>query len=171
MELPHTYADPDFHRLHVADGLITITTPAMPSAAVDYPKGSDAVALARAILAAAGDTGHEVVSAEDLARLTSERDAAHRESLDRAGTLGQTLRLRDDDQRTIRTLRRHLADLRVRVRGVEAVAESMRERAAQVCEGNPWDHGEDTSDKIRALPLFPDAPRPARTPLTADTDT
>lgn len=38
------------------------------------PVGEDAVALARAILTSAGDTGHEVISAQEIKRLTAERD-------------------------------------------------------------------------------------------------
>jgi hypothetical protein len=67
------YTDNDFHRLHVSDGLITITTPGMPSAAVDQPTGDTAVEVARAVLDEAGDTGHvvvpeyQVISPEELA--------------------------------------------------------------------------------------------------------
>jgi hypothetical protein len=67
MTLPHTYKDSDGHEIHVCEGMITILpVESMPSASVDWPTGSDAVALAKAVLEAAGDTGHRVVSEEHI---------------------------------------------------------------------------------------------------------
>ncbi|MFL1427122.1 MULTISPECIES: hypothetical protein [unclassified Nocardiopsis] len=124
--LPYTYTDPSGDSITVNDELRrglqikeTLGETAF-RAAVHVPTGPDAVALARAVLAAAGNTGCEVVAAEDMAKM---RRAA-----------------------------------------MEAAATVMRERAAEVCEGDPWAHGEDTSDKIRALPLLP-----APAPLTDNT--
>lgn len=48
---------------------------------MEHPTGSDAVALARAILAAAGNTGHLVVSVEDSSRAIRIRDALAAEGM------------------------------------------------------------------------------------------
>lgn len=86
--------------------------------------------LARAVLDAAGYTGHIAFSKQE----------------------------HEDDQRTIRTLYQQRADLRARVRDVEAVAESMRERSAALTDED------DTARaaEIRALPLLPDGDEPKK---------
>lgn len=48
---------------------------------MEPPTGSDVVALARAILAAAGNTGHLVVSVEDPSRAIRIRDALAAEGM------------------------------------------------------------------------------------------
>ena len=64
----HTYTDPEGDSLRVGKGVIRVGKGIIAcfggggqDAAVFTPTGEDAVALARAILAAAGDTGHRVV--------------------------------------------------------------------------------------------------------------
>lgn len=78
MTLPHTYTDEADHTLKVTDfpGPRLVTKTTLPTedeqgvvehvASVTAPKGADAVALARAVLEAAGDTGHRVVSEEHI---------------------------------------------------------------------------------------------------------
>ena len=60
-DLPYTYTDFDGDQMIVSPSWITIH-----DAGVHAPSGDDAVALARAILAAAGNTGHEVVSEHQM---------------------------------------------------------------------------------------------------------
>ena len=74
-DLPYTYADADGDYLRIGKGAYTAYDPsAQQAVSVNTPTGEDAVAMARAVLAAAGDTGHRVISTEDLARF--ERKAA-----------------------------------------------------------------------------------------------
>ncbi|WP_435109955.1 hypothetical protein [Nocardiopsis synnemataformans] len=60
-DLPYTYTDADFHRLHIVEGLLTITTPEMPSASVDQPTGDTAIEVARAVLDADGQTDQMIL--------------------------------------------------------------------------------------------------------------
>lgn len=107
-----------------SNGYVAVSKETGP-AAVYAPTGADAVALARAVLAAAGDTGHVVLSRSEIDEFL--------------------------------------------VTGRKIGARSMRERAATTVElYGEWSRLETPADRIRALPLFPDVPRPA--PLTADTD-
>ena len=74
--LPYTWTDPQGARLTVDGELIYVAIDGIGSTGVDTPTGADAVALARAVLAAAGDTDHMVVSIQD-----SERTIRIRESI------------------------------------------------------------------------------------------
>lgn len=79
MTLPHTYTDEADHTLKVTvfPGPRLVTKTILPTedeqgviehvASVTAPKGADAVALAKAVLEAAGDTGHVVIAKADLA--------------------------------------------------------------------------------------------------------
>lgn len=84
----HTYTDEADHTLKVTalPGPRLVTKTLLPTedeqgviehvASVTAPKGADAVALAKAVLEAAGDTGCEVISTEELAQLRRESIAA-----------------------------------------------------------------------------------------------
>lgn len=66
-DLPYTYTDEDDTKLEVEPGLISIHERDEPRAArVNAPTSEDAVALVRAVLASAGDTGHVVISRDEL---------------------------------------------------------------------------------------------------------
>lgn len=87
MTLPHTYTDEADHTLKVTalPGPRLVTKTLLPTedeqgaiehvASVTAPKGEDAVALAKAVLEAAGDTGCEVISARDSARAIRIRES------------------------------------------------------------------------------------------------
>lgn len=79
-DLPYTYTDPDDDSIAVGvDHLVTT------SGTVRTPTGADAAAFARAVLAAAGDTGHIVVSNAEMARWVYEnRDECIRSMRERA---------------------------------------------------------------------------------------
>lgn len=68
-DLPYTYTDRDGDRL-IVDATCVVIVEESDGAAVSThvlgPGGADAVALARAVLAAAGNTGHVVVHKADL---------------------------------------------------------------------------------------------------------
>lgn len=94
-DLPYTYTDSQGARLTIDGDLIYVAIDGIGSTGVDTPTGEDAVAMARAVLAAAGDTGHEVVSIEDYARAwdaaieaaaRSMRERAAQEVLFQSGT-------------------------------------------------------------------------------------
>ncbi|GAA0972584.1 hypothetical protein Q7689_00145 [Nocardiopsis tropica] len=77
MALPHTYTDDDGDALRVGHGTYTAYDALSGhSVGITAPTGQNAVELARAILAAAGDTGHVVVSIQG-----SERTIRIRESI------------------------------------------------------------------------------------------
>lgn len=73
----HTYKDDHGGRL-IIDGqldMISISYPGAGSIGVNHPAGEDTVALARAVLAADGNTGHEVVDVDrtnNLMRMSQE---------------------------------------------------------------------------------------------------
>jgi len=81
----HTYVDEADNTLTITDrpGPRLVTKMLLPTddeqgavehvASVTAPKGPDAVEMACAVLAAAGDTGFEVVSSKELAQLRRER--------------------------------------------------------------------------------------------------
>lgn len=77
--LPYTYTDDDGDRLHVNHHISFIAGSDVLS--MEPPTGEDAVALARAVLAAAGDTGHLVVSVEDSSRAIRIREALAAEDM------------------------------------------------------------------------------------------
>lgn len=61
-ELPYTYTDRDGAELRIGRGYCTASDRTNhKTVSVNTPTGEDAVALAHTVLAAAGDTGHEVV--------------------------------------------------------------------------------------------------------------
>lgn len=125
MTLPYTYTDCDGDVLVVSLNQIKTTCfydgdPEETS--VTTPPAPDAIALARAILEAAGDTGHVVIPQEEI------------------GIATEIL--------------------------VRRVAESMRERAANVATRVNFGGG--VAALIRALPLLPEG-EPNRTPTTGDT--
>lgn len=87
-EKPYTYTDVDGDYLRVGKGAYTAYDPsAQQAVSVNTPTGEDAVALARAILTAAGDTKHRVVSEEWLTTVIKiNREDAARSMRDRADT-------------------------------------------------------------------------------------
>ena len=130
-DLPYTYTDEDDVALRVDRGVCTAyDRPGRVSVSFYAPKGEYAVRLARAVLAAAGDTGHEVVEVasvshairsaeEEVARLTSERDRLRTawESARRGRT--QARAQLADARRYVRILGEQRADLRREVRAAE----------------------------------------------------
>jgi len=95
--VPHTYVDDADNTLTITarPGPRLVTRTTIPTeddqdviehvASVTAPKGADAVELARAILAAAGDTGHMVVSIQDSERTIRIRESIAAETMrDRA---------------------------------------------------------------------------------------
>lgn len=91
-DLPYTYTDDDGDRLHI-NHHISFIAAGSDVLSMEPPTGEDAVALARAILAAAGNTGHLVVSEDD----------------------------RDESRRYIRILEAQRADLRQELRAAREV--------------------------------------------------
>lgn len=69
MNLPYTWTDSDGDELRVVAGHVSISKETSGQSTVYAPTGPDAVALARAVLAAAGNAGCEVVAAEDMAKM------------------------------------------------------------------------------------------------------
>lgn len=137
-DLPYTYTDDDGDRLHINHpinhpGISFIAGSDVLS--MEPPTGEDAVALARAILAAAGNTGHLVVSEDD----------------------------RDESRRYIRILEAQRADLRADLREVRAqsdrvAAVEQRLAASRVSEGDMVEPGDEVPDQAlraaRALPAL-----------------
>src|SRR5690625_2986915 len=78
--LPYTYTDDDGDRLHINHPGISFIA-GSDVLSMEPPTGEDAVALARAILAAAGNTGHIVVSTEDSSRAIRIREALAAEDM------------------------------------------------------------------------------------------
>lgn len=81
-DLPYTYTDEDDVALRVDRGVCTAyDRPGRASVSFYAPKGEDAVRLAHAVLAAAGHTGHIVVSTEDSARAIRIRESVAAEDM------------------------------------------------------------------------------------------
>src|SRR5690625_7780259 len=78
--LPYTYTADDGDRLHINHPGISFIA-GSDVLSMEPPTGEDAVALARAILAAAGNTGHIVVSTEDSSRAIRIREALAAEDM------------------------------------------------------------------------------------------
>ena len=119
-DLPYTYTDDDGDRLHINHPGISFIA-GSDVLSMEPPTGEDAVALARAILAAAGNTGHLVVSEAD----------------------------RDESRRYIRILEAQRADLRreVRIRADQVAAVEQRLATSRVSEGDMVEPG----DEVPAL--------------------
>lgn len=85
-DLPYTYTDVDGDYLRIGKGAYTAYDPSSRKAvSVTTPTGEDAVAVARAVLAAAGDTGHEVVEVALVSRtLRSAEEEGARSMRERA---------------------------------------------------------------------------------------
>lgn len=81
-DLPYTYTDVDGDYLRIGKGAYTAYDPSSRKAvSVTTPTGEDAVRLAHAVLAAAGHTGHIVVSTEDSARAIRIRESVAAEDM------------------------------------------------------------------------------------------
>ena len=81
-DLPYTYTDVDGDYLRIGKGAYTAYGPSSRKAvSVTTPTGEDAVRLAHAVLAAAGHTGHIVVSTEDSARAIRIRESVAAEDM------------------------------------------------------------------------------------------
>ena len=119
-DLPYTYTDDDGDRLHVNHSIDFIAA-GSDVLSMGPLTGSDAVALARAILAAAGDTGHLVVSEDD----------------------------RDESRRYIRILEAQRDDLRREVRDTSDRMAAVEQRlaASRVSEADMVEPG----DEVPAL--------------------
>lgn len=151
-DLPYTYTDSGEDTLAVTkdpsgNRVITVREAfggKKHKATVYAPTGEAAVALARAVLSAAGDTGHEVISAEELGRIIADAKQETRRQLDEAHS-------------EIRQLLQQRSDLRKERGGAfEKGARSMRERAAEIAETpGEWSRLETSADRIRALSLIP----------------
>lgn len=126
-DLPYTYKDSGGSELRIGRGYCTASDRANhKTVSVDTPTGEDAVAVARAVLAAAGDTGHEVISAKEIewlraenTRLTRERDVAVRE-LGKALTAERAEHLDvkfDGTRRRLAALEQQFTDLAALVHG------------------------------------------------------
>lgn len=72
-ELPYTYTDRDGDELRIVrddnHGYVSVSKEATGPASVYAPTGEDAVDVVRAVLAAAGDTGHMVLSAGEIEKI------------------------------------------------------------------------------------------------------
>lgn len=80
--LPYTYTDPDTgYTLSVSSTHLRIIDDDRVYDEMPAPTGEDAVALARAVLAAGGNTGHLVVSTEDSSRAIRIREALAAEDM------------------------------------------------------------------------------------------
>src|SRR5690625_3384526 len=78
----YTYTDPDTgYTLSVSSTHLRIIDDDRVYDEMPAPTGEDAVALARAVLAAAGNTGHLVVSVEDSSRAIRIREALAAEDM------------------------------------------------------------------------------------------
>jgi len=154
--LPHTWTDDADNTLTITarPGPRLVTRTTIPTeddqdviehvASVTAPKGADAVEMASAVLAAAGDTGHEVARTDEI-------DAYRARSARGFELTCEVRRLRQE-----------------RDAAFEKGARSMRDLAAQEVLIDTHRVPMAISEAIAALPLLPDDP--ARTPLTADTD-
>jgi len=188
----HTYVDEADNTLIVTDrpGPRLVTKTLIPTeddqaviehvASVTAPKGDAAVALARAVLAAAGDAGHTVTSWREYhLALRNAREEGARSMRDRAAqeVLIDTHRVpmavseaisalpllsdepaarpEDDAHREVRILRQQRNDLRDQVRQLEGAVHDFRERAVRASES--YVTFDAISSAIRALPLLPDA--------------
>lgn len=126
MELPYRYTDEDAE-LEVSATEISLYEESEPRASrINAPTGPDAVDLARAVLDAAGNTGHEVVDSAELA----------------------------DTDRELRIARQQVTDLRDKVRELEGAVHDLRERAADLVETSGDATGlEAIAHRVRNLPL------------------
>ncbi|QVJ03023.1 hypothetical protein KGD82_13390 [Nocardiopsis eucommiae] len=106
-DLPYNHTDLNDTRLTVTDSLIGLVAVGEGTITTHAPTGADAVALARAILAAAGDTGHIVVNNAEMARWVYEnRDECIRSMRERAAeaVVRHQDGLNEDPEEAIRAL-------------------------------------------------------------------
>lgn len=155
-EIPYVYTDVDYDMITVTSGGLTATDTARGVSVVVglLDHAEDVVALARAILAANGNTGHEVVSASGLDSQLPDRGGDIITDLDVA--LATRTDLTDEHRACYEAILSRVEEIRAeRDRALHA-ARSMRERAAEIALDDPTaDY--DIRRQILNLPLLPDS--------------
>lgn len=125
MELPYTYTDAATLTIDNTTGTWQISVwDDSEGASINAPTGPDAVALARAVLAAAGDTGHVVVEEAQVARqFKAEAAIAARSMRERAARVAEI-------NRTGRT------EIAMAIRALPLVSDAPRPAAAPLTADN-----------------------------------